>query len=128
MIGRMSSLKIVGDALAVRFTRAEKILGLVRDLTVPLSAVAAVEVVPDGLTATHGLRAPGLGLPGVRKVGTWRGHGGPTLVSVRADQPAVCVRLTGQRCAELLVGADDAVTLAASLTDALRASQENPDA
>jgi hypothetical protein len=39
-----------------------------------------------------------------------------TLVSVRRDQPAVRVELTGQRFTSLLIGADDAARLAAELT------------
>ncbi len=108
-------MRVEGDALVVRFTTGEKILGLVRDLRVPASAIASVAAVDDGLEAAHGLRAPGLGLPGLRKLGTWRGHGGKTLVSVRRRQPAVRVDLTGEPFATLLLGDDDAAALAAEL-------------
>jgi hypothetical protein len=54
----------------------------------------------------------------VRKIGTWRGAGRRTLVSVRRGQPALRVRLDGQRWDELLVGTDDAAAVAASLTAA----------
>jgi hypothetical protein len=67
------------------------------------------------VAATQGLRAPGLGLPGLRKIGTWRGAGRRTLVSVRRGQPAVRVTLEGRRWDELLVGTDDAAAVAASL-------------
>lgn len=95
----------------LRFRAWEKVAGLIRDLDVPVSAIRAVEVVEDGLAATRGLRAPGLGLPRLRKVGTWRGRGHKSLVSVRRHQPAVRLRLTGQRFDEVLVGADDAAAL-----------------
>lgn len=104
--------------LVVRLTRAEKIAGLLRDVEVPLSAVRDVEVVPDPLVAMRGLRAPGLALPGVRKVGTWRARGERTLVCVRRGQPAVRVRLEGQRFDTLLLGDDDAAGLAARITAA----------
>jgi len=103
-------------AVRVHFTRAEKLAGLVRDLEVPRASVSAVEVVPDPLTALRGLRAPGLALPGLRKIGTWRGRGTRTLVSIRRGQPAVRVELRGQRVTALLIGADDAARLAAELT------------
>ncbi|MGY1643583.1 hypothetical protein ACI782_20955 [Geodermatophilus sp. SYSU D00703] len=106
------------QTLRVTLTTAEKFLGLLRDLQVPRSSVTSVEVVPDGLAATHGLRAPGLGLPGVRKIGTWRARGEKALVSVRRGQPAVRVRLAGQRFDTLLVGAEDPAALAAALTPA----------
>ncbi|MGR6965427.1 hypothetical protein ACU610_13265 [Geodermatophilus sp. URMC 61] len=104
------------QTVCVSLSRTERLLGLLRDLEVPLSAVQGVDVVPDGLAATRGLRAPGLALPGVRKVGTWRRRGEKTLVSVRRGQPAVRVRLTGQRFDTLLLGVDDAAAVAATLS------------
>jgi hypothetical protein len=111
----MASLHVRPPVLSVRLSRAEKIAGLLRDVDVPLSAVRGVEVVDDAVGAARGVRAPGLGLPGRRKIGTWRGRGRKALVSVRRGQPAVRVRLEGQRWDELLIGSDDATELAASL-------------
>lgn len=110
----MTTLTITADAVAVHFTRLEKVLGLVQDHEVPRAAVAAVEVLSDGLDGTHGLRAPGLGIPGRRKLGNWRGHG-RTLVSVRRGQPAVQLTLEGQPWARWVIGADDAARLAEDL-------------
>ncbi|RFU21236.1 hypothetical protein [Geodermatophilus marinus] len=111
----MATVRTTPETLTVLLSPAEKVLGLLRDLRVPRSAVRSVEALPDGLAATRGLRAPGLGVPGVRKIGTWRGHGEKALVSVRRGQGAVRVRLTGQRFDTLLIGADDAEALAARL-------------
>jgi hypothetical protein len=108
------------DELQVRFSRSEKALGLLRDVDVPLSAVRDVEVVPDGLAATTGLRAPGYAWPGSRKLGTWRRRGHKSLVDVRRDQPALRVLLDGQRYDELLLGSDDAERLAADLRARVR--------
>lgn len=110
----MAKLNVVGDVLQVRFSGAEKVLGLVRDHSFPLSSVSSVRVERSGLAAAQGLRAPGLGLPGLRKIGTWRGHG-RTLVSASHDQPAVVVDLVGQRFDRLVIGSDGAVALAARL-------------
>jgi hypothetical protein len=110
----MATLTATPQTLSVTLTRSEKLWGLLRDLEVPRSAVRSVDVVPDGVAAARGLRAPGLGLPS-RKVGTWRRRGEKTLVSVRRGQPAVRVRLSGQRFDTLLVGADDAGALAGEL-------------
>ena len=107
----MATLHVTAESLTVRLTRAEKLAGLLRDVEVPRSAVRSVKVEADALRAVRGLRAPGLGLPG-RKIGTWRHRGERTLVSVRRSQPAVRIRLDGQRYDTLLVGTDDAATLA----------------
>ena len=92
----MAQLTLTDDKVEVRFTTAEKVLGLVRDHDFPRSAVASARVESEGLRATRGMRAPGLGLPGVRKIGTWRGKG-RSLVSVARGLPALVVELTGQR-------------------------------
>jgi hypothetical protein len=100
----MAQLNIGADDLEVRFTLAEKILGLVSDQRFPLSAITDAHAEPDGVRAVHGLRSPGLSLPGVRRIGTWRGRGVRTLVSVTRRQPALVVRLSGQRYDGLVIG------------------------
>ena len=115
----MATVTTTPQTLTVTLSRAERVLGLLRDLEVPRSAVQSVEVVPDGCAATPGVRAPGLALPGLRRVGTWRGRGEKTLVSVRRGRPAVRVRLTGQRFDTLLLGVDDPAAVTGALTTAL---------
>ncbi|NMH98847.1 hypothetical protein [Pseudonocardia acidicola] len=116
----MTTAQVTSDALEVTFTPGEKLAGLVRDIRIPLSAVRGAEVVADGLGATHGLRAPGLSLPGVRKIGTWRRPGEKALVSVRRDRPAVRVSLTGQHYDTLLLDVADPAGLVDRLTAASR--------
>jgi len=118
----MASLRVSTDTIEVRFTRVEKLLGLVRDLDVPLSAVVSVVLADKGVTAVRGIRAPGLGVPGVRLIGTWRGQG-RTLVSVTRDQPAVVIDLGDQRYARLIIGADDAAVLVDELRRAAAAAR-----
>lgn len=102
----MATIETTTRTLRITPTRAERVLGLLRTLEVPLSAVRSAEVVPDGLAAVRGLRAPGLGLPGVRRIGTWRRRVGSSLVSVRRG-PAVRLELTGQRVATVLLSVGD---------------------
>lgn len=110
----MAALQLTSSTLSVRLTRGEKVAGLLREVTVPLSAVRSVEAVADGVAAVRGVRAPGLALPG-RRIGTWRRRGERALVCVRRGQPALRMALEGQRYDTLLVGADDAAALAATL-------------
>ena len=111
----MTTITTTDTTIRLRFRLWEKVAGLIRDLDVPISAITAVEVAPDGLAGATGLRAPGLGLPGLRKIGTWRGRGHKSLVNVRRHQPALRLRLAGQKFDEVLVGADDAVALGEQL-------------
>ncbi|MFI7214828.1 hypothetical protein [Micromonospora maritima] len=113
----MATVHLTAERIHVRLTAAEKVWALRGDLSFPRSAVRAVTVVPDGLHETRGLRAPGLGVPGLRKVGTWRGATGREFVSVRAGQPAVRITLADQRYDALLVGADDAAALAEAVRE-----------
>jgi hypothetical protein len=112
----MATVQLTPTTLTLRLTWGEKLTGLLRNLDVPLTAVRGVDVVDEPLSAMHGLRAPGLALPGIRKVGTWRRPGERALVCVRRGQPAVRVRLTGARYDTLLIGADDAAGLATALS------------
>jgi hypothetical protein len=109
------TLRVTHTGLEVRFTSTEKVLGLVRDTDVPFSAIRDVSVVPDGLDAPTGLRAPGYSWPRSRKLGTWRGRGVKSLVDVRRGQPALCVELVGHRYDRLVVGAEDAERLASEI-------------
>jgi hypothetical protein len=117
----MATIETTTGTLRITPTRAEKVLGLLRDLEVPLSAVRSAEVVPDGLAAVRGLRAPGLGLPGVRRIGTWRRGGGRSFVSVRRG-PAVRIELTGQRFDTVVVSVTDAAATAADVSARLVAA------
>jgi hypothetical protein len=117
----MARIDLTPDHLIVRFTLVERIFGLLRDITVPRAAVTGVSVEADGLGSVRGLRAPGLALPGRRKIGTWRGFGEQprrTAVSVRAGEPAVRIALTGTRWDQLAIGVPDAETLARTLDGA----------
>ena len=110
----MSTIEVSATSLSVRLTRGEKLLGLLRDQVVPRTAVTSVDVVPDGITGVRGLRSPGLGLPR-RRLGTWRRIGRTQFVDVRRGEPALRVRLEGQRYDELLLGTPAAHELAAQL-------------
>ncbi len=114
----MTTINVSGDRLQVRFRLAERVAGLLRDLDVPRSSIQSVTVEPDGLAAAKGIRAPGLGVPGVRKLGTWRGRHRKAMVSVRRGQPAVRITLAGERYDELLLGVDDAAAWSERLSPA----------
>ncbi len=109
-------VRISDGRLTVRLHGWEKVAGLLGDLDVPLSAVAAAEVVPDGPRALRGVRAPGLGVPGGPRIGTWRGAGATRWVALRAHAPALRVRLRGERYDEVLVTTTDPERLARELT------------
>lgn len=114
----MAHIRLTDAHLEVALTRREKIAGLLGDLRVPVAAIGRVDVVENAFDAVRGLRAPGLAIPGLTRVGTWRGRGRRTFVVARAGQPALVVDLEGQRYDRLVLSTTDA----ASLRDRLRAA------
>ena len=107
----MPNIDLTPDRLTVRFTTAEKILGLVRDFSAPRSAITSVALV-ESWSEVRGLRI-GLGLPGYRLLGTWRGRGHKQLVALRRGQPAVRFALSGTTYDEVVVSTADAERLVA---------------
>lgn len=112
----MSEITITDDRIEVRFTRLEQLAGLVRDQSIPRAAITDVQLVPDGIRGASGWRAPGLGVPRTRKLGTWRRRGGKVLVDVRRGEPAVRIGLRGERYDALLLAVPDAPAVAQALT------------
>ena len=111
----MPSVTVLADVVAIRFTAAERVAGLLHDLDVPLRNVDSVTVVPDGLAAVDGLRAPGLGIPGRRKLGVWRSRGRRSVVAVRAGDPALVLELAGHYFQKIVVCPGDADAIADDL-------------
>ncbi|MEI5583590.1 MULTISPECIES: hypothetical protein [unclassified Agromyces] len=114
----MADIRITDGRLEVALTRRERIAGLLGDVDVPVTAIRHVEVVDDAFDAVRGLRAPGLALPGVTRVGTWRGGGRRSYVVARAGRRALVVDLEGQWYDRLVLSTTDA----ASLRDRLRSA------
>jgi hypothetical protein len=110
----MAWMEIDGHHLVVRFSPAEHVLGLVRDLVVPLSSVDSVDLM-SSWREVRGLRV-GLGLPRVRLIGTWYSRGRRQLVSLRRGIPALKVRLHGEKYDEVLVSVPETDLLLACLT------------
>lgn len=109
----MARLDIDDDRLTVTFTTAEHIFGVVRDQSIPLSAVESASEV-QSWREVRGLRV-GLGIPRVRLVGRWLGRGHRQLVALRRGQPAVRIALRGQHFDELLIETPDPTAVLARL-------------
>jgi len=112
----MSTITLTPDTIEVCFSTVEKVAGLVRDQSIPRSAVTDATVIDDGLTATKGMRAPGLGVPGLRKVGIWRRPSGKELVDVHRGEPALRITLKGLEYRAAVLGTPDAHELARELS------------
>ncbi len=114
----MATISLEHDTLAIRLAPLERLFAVRGDLTLPLQTIASAESVPDGLAAVRGLRAPGLGVPGRVKYGTWRRRDGGTVALVRGRGPALRIRSSAGRVRDLLVSTPRADELAAQITAA----------
>ncbi len=112
----MSAVSIESDSILLSLSAGERLLALRRgDLRLPLSAVNGIDVEHDGLRAARGLRAPGVAVPGVVKIGTWRRRGSRTFVSVRRGVPAIHVSSSGAALDALLVSTPHADAVAGAI-------------
>ncbi len=101
----------------MEFTIAEKILGLLRDFTAPRESISKVTVHDDPLGAIRGVRAPGLSIPGRRKVGIWRGRRYRDAVVVTADMPAIRLCFAGQPYDALIISSPQAARWVSTLLE-----------
>jgi len=108
----MARLAADGDLLVLTLTRPERVASMHGDISLPLAAVREVAVEADALGAVHGLRSPGLGLPGRKLMGTWRRPGRRAFVIARRGMPAVRVELDGVKPDQLIVSLPDAAAVA----------------
>ncbi len=110
----MATITIDGPTLRVTFPTKEKLLGLVGDYEVPVSAVTGAREVRSWREDVRGLRV-GLGLPGVWLLGRWISRGHRQLVALRRNRPAVYVALRDQKYDELLVETPNPAAILARL-------------
>jgi hypothetical protein len=89
----MPTLTIDGDRAVVCLTGMQSVMALARQVSVPVAAITAVEVVPDGGEIDLGWRVGGTSIPRRLWFGRFRRRGkGRTFAAVYAGEPAVVVR------------------------------------
>ncbi|WP_165968668.1 alpha/beta hydrolase [Arthrobacter crusticola] len=111
----MASLTLGTDTLILAFDTADKVLGLVNDIVVPIASITSIAVTDDPFAAAKGIRAPGLAIPRLVRVGTWRSRGRKLLVAARNNERAIVLGLHGEAYSGLVVGTDTAPELAVEL-------------
>ena len=119
----MAEISVSASEVRLALSRFEKFAGLHGDVAVPMPLIRGAEVIADPFANIRGVRAPGLGIPRRRCIGTWRGRGVRSFVAVRAGVPAIRVRTLGRGSGaefdELIVTVPDAARGAAQIRDVL---------
>jgi hypothetical protein len=113
----MARIMLSDEEIRIELSLGERIFGLMGSRTIPRSAVTEVALENDPLSATRGMRAPGLGVPGRTRIGTWRGKGRTTFVSIRHSLPAVRIETTGLDRDAFIVSVSDAQDIVDALSD-----------
>jgi hypothetical protein len=95
----MASLLVDGDRVVVSLTGLEAVMGLARQVSVPLGDITSVSTVPDGFDADLdlGLRVGGAGVPRRLAFGRYRKlrGGARTFAALYARQPALIIETSG---------------------------------
>ncbi|TFD78217.1 hypothetical protein [Cryobacterium fucosi] len=112
----MASLRVHPDRLEIHLTKAEKTLSLRRDdIVVDRVNIRSVTITDDPWIWIRGIRAPGLELPLVLAVGTWKFHGGKDFLAIKRKRQAVVIDLVEEDFTRVILTTNHAPDLIASL-------------
>jgi hypothetical protein len=93
ILPRVPTLDLEADRAVAHLSGGQAVMALARQVSVPLAAIASVEVVDDGADVDLGWRVGGTSIPRRLWFGRFRRRGkGRTFAAVYAGQPAVVVR------------------------------------
>lgn len=112
----MASLRVHPDRLEIHLTKAEKTLALRReDIVVLREHIRSVAITDDPWIWIRGIRSPGVGLPLVVAVGTWKFHGGKDFLAIKRKRQAVVIDLIDDEFSRVIMTTNHAPDLIASL-------------
>lgn len=112
----MASLRVHPDRLEIHLTPAERTLSLRRDdIVVQRENIRSVAITDDPWTWIRGIHSPGVEVPLLLAVGTWKFHGGKDFLAVKGKRQAVVIDLVDEEFARVVLSTQHAVNLIASL-------------
>lgn len=88
----MARVEVHSDRLVIKLTASEKLAAVRRqDVTLDRAAIKSAIITDDPWVWIHGVRAPGLHVPGKYATGTWRNLTGRDFVMARSGREAVVI-------------------------------------
>jgi hypothetical protein len=104
----VAEIRCDDTTLTVALSPIEMLGAMHRSLTIPLEHIVSVRVSSAPRRELRGIRAPGTGLPGVIRLGTWRGRNGKDFAAVYRNRPVLVVDLADEAFQRLVVTVADA--------------------
>jgi hypothetical protein len=112
----MASLRVHPDRLEIHLTPAERTLSLRRDdIVVQRENIRSVAITDDPWIWIRGIHSPGVEVPLVLAVGTWKSHGGKDFLAIKGKRQAVVIDLIDEEFSRVVLSTKHAVDLIASL-------------
>jgi hypothetical protein len=126
----MTEIELTESTLIVHVKGTDKILALKSKLEVPLSHVVGAEIDPSvverwGHPNLRELRAPGTGLPGVIKAGTFHLDGQWAFWDVHDPKKAITIKLADEHYTKLVIEVIDPTAAIAKIEEAVQAHKSS---
>ena len=104
----MARVEFTHDSLLVHVTGADRVFALKSELEIPLAhVVGAAGGEEEARGWYHGVRAPGVNIPGVITAGTFYQHGESVFWDVHHPERAVAISLRDEKYGKLVIEVDD---------------------
>ncbi len=116
----MARLTTSDSSVTLVLTRTERLVGFHGNITAPLTSIAAVRAADDLWSEVRGMRAPGIGIPGVLVVGSLRGGFGRDFAAVHRPGSGVVLEFDGEPFRRWVVSLEDCHGVVAELLTASR--------
>ncbi len=124
----MVSIGLETGELRLELTRGEKLAALRKsNVVIPWPDIRSVEAVAEPIRLVHGLRVPGLGIPGRTKIGTWRSKGRKTFAVTHKAAPGLRIMLQNCTFDEILLSVPEPVMLADQISSRLTGGHSPAD-
>lgn len=126
----MTEIELTESTLIVHVKGIDKYLSLKSQLEIPLSHIVGAEIDP-GVVERWGhpnlkeIRAPGTGLPGVIKAGSFRLDGQWAFWDVHDPKKAITIKLADEHYTKLVIEVTDPTAAVAKIEEAVQAHKSS---
>jgi hypothetical protein len=117
----MVTAQIIGDALHLHVEGLDKLWSFKSQLTIPLRHITSVRTDAEVTKQWwHGIKWPGVSLPGVITAGTFYQDGKRIFWDIHHPERAVVITLADESYNELVIEVEDSDAFVANLNSAIR--------